>query len=224
MTLQDRTAYAAEVQGGNFMGMRRVSFLQEDLSTSSKAVRLSELCEQAMDEGRKVVIYSYFRETIAKVIALLGEVVTGSITGSTPVEARQDLIDRFTDAPGGAVLVCQVQAGGTGLNIQAAGIVIFCEPQIKPSLTWQALSRVYRMGQVQNVLVYHLLCENTVDEAVREILARKEEEFDLFAQESSIADAADGLTEKEWIADIVEAERRKYLPAVLSDPDSDSKQ
>ena len=215
MTLQDRTAYAAEVQGGNFMGMRRVSFLQEDLSTSSKAVRLSELCEQAMDEGRKVVIYSYFRETIAKVIALLGEVVTGSITGSTPVEARQDLIDRFTDAPGGAVLVCQVQA---------AGIVIFCEPQIKPSLTWQALSRVYRMGQVQNVLVYHLLCENTVDEAVREILARKEEEFDLFAQESSIADAADGLTEKEWIADIVEAERRKYLPAVLSDPDSDSKQ
>ena len=122
------------------------------------------------------------------------------------------------------MLVCQVQAGGTGLNIQAAGIVIFCEPQIKPSLTWQALSRVYRMGQVQNVLVYHLLCENTVDEAVREILARKEEEFDLFAQESSIADAADGLTEKEWIADIVEAERRKYLPAVLSDPDSDSKQ
>ena len=54
--------------------------------------------------------------------------------------------------------------------------MIFCEPQIKPSLEWQALSRVYRMGQVQNVLVCHLLCENTVDEAVRAILARKEEE------------------------------------------------
>ena len=74
---------------------------------------------------------------------------------------------------------------------------------------------MYRMGQVQNVLVYHLLCENTVDEAVREILARKEEEFDLFAQESTIADAAEGLSEKEWIRDVVEAERRKFLPAVI---------
>ena len=233
MTPSDRAAYMAEVQGGNFMGMRRVSFLQEDMETSSKAIRLKELCDLAMEEGRKVIVYSFFRDTIRKVIRLLGGTadgtvaggtaagsaaggtVVGSITGSTPVEERQDLIDRFTEAPGGAVLVSQVQAGGTGLNIQAAGIVIFCEPQIKPSLEWQALSRVYRMGQVQNVLVYHLLCENTVDEAVRAILARKEEEFDLYAQESVIADAADGLTEKEWIRKLVEDERRKYLPAVV---------
>ena len=250
MTREDRAAYMAEVQGGNFMGMRRVSFLQEDMETSSKAIRLKELCDLAMEEGRKVIVYSFFRDTIRKVIRLLGGTadgtvaggtaagssagsaaglaaglaagsatggtVVGSITGSTPVEERQDLIDRFTETPGGAVLVSQVQAGGTGLNIQAAGIVIFCEPQIKPSLEWQALSRVYRMGQVQNVLVYHLLCENTVDEAVRAILARKEEEFDLFAQESVIADAADGLTEKEWIRKLVEDERRKYLPAVIA--------
>ena len=233
MTPSDRAAYMAEVQGGNFMGMRRVSFLQEDMETSSKAIRLKELCDLAMEEGRKVIVYSFFRDTIRKVIRLLGGtadgtvaggttagsaaggMVVGSITGGTPVEERQDLIDRFTETPGGAVLVSQVQAGGTGLNIQAAGIVIFCEPQIKPSLEWQALSRVYRMGQVQNVLVYHLLCENTVDEAVRAILARKEEEFDLFAQESVIADAADGLTEKEWIRKLVEDERRKYLPAVV---------
>ena len=215
MTPQDSACYIAQVQDGNFMGMRRVSFLQEDMNTSSKAVRLREICEEAVEEGRKVIVYSYFRDTISKVIGFLGDLVAGSITGSTPVQERQDLIDRFTDAQGGCVLVCQVQAGGTGLNIQAAGVVIFCEPQIKPSLTWQALSRVYRMGQVQNVLVYHLLCENTVDEAVREILARKEEEFDLFAQESTIADAAEGLSEKEWIRNVVEAERRKFLPAVI---------
>ena len=267
MTREDSLAYRAQVEDGNFMGMRRVSFLQEDMETSSKAIRLKELCDLAMEEGRKVIVYSFFRDTISKVIRLLGgtaegtvaggtaagsaaesaaglaagsaagsaaglaagsaaggtvvgsitgSTVVGSITGSTPVEKRQDLIDRFTETPGGAVLVSQVQAGGTGLNIQAAGIVIFCEPQIKPSLEWQALSRVYRMGQVQNVLVYHLLCENTVDEAVRAILARKEEEFDLFAQESVIADAADGLTEKEWIRKLVEDERRKYLPAVVA--------
>ena len=214
MTPQDFEAYSEQVRDGVFMGMRRISFLQKDLKSSSKALRLTELCSQAMEEERKVIVFSYFRETIRKVKAFLGDIVLGTITGSTPVEERQLLIDRFTDVPGGAVLICQVQAGGTGLNIQAAGTVIFCEPQIKPSLTWQALSRVYRMGQVQNVLVYHLLCENTVDEAVMGVLARKEAEFELFAQESAIADAADGIADKEWIRKLVEEERRKYLPVV----------
>ena len=135
MTAEDAAAYGVEVMGGNFMGMRRVSYLQEDLRTSSKAQRLFELCDQAMEGRQKVIVYSYFRETIRKVCDFLGPVVIGSITGSTPPEERQDLIDRFSQTPEGAVLVCQIQAGGTGLNIQAAGIVIFCEPQIKPSLT-----------------------------------------------------------------------------------------
>ena len=217
MTAEDAAAYGVEVMGGNFMGMRRVSYLQEDLRTSSKTQRLFELCDQAMEDRQKVIVYSYFRETISKVCDFLGPVVIGSITGSTPPEERQDLIDRFSQTPEGAVLVCQIQAGGTGLNIQAAGIVIFCEPQIKPSLTWQAISRVYRMGQVQNVLVYHLLCENTVDEAMQEILAVKEEEFDMFAHDSAIAEAADGLADKEWIRQLVEKERRKYLPAVINE-------
>ena len=216
MTAEDAAAYSVEAIGGNFMGMRRVSFLQDDLRTSSKAQRLIELCEQAVEGREKVIIYSYFRETIRKVCDFLGSMVIGSITGSTPAEERQDLIDKFSQVQDGAVLVCQVQAGGTGLNIQAAGIVIFCEPQIKPSLTWQAISRVYRMGQVQNVLVYHLLCDNTVDEAMQEILAVKEEEFDMFAHDSAIADAADGLADKEWIRQIVEREKQKYLPAVVN--------
>ena len=221
MTPSDRAAYMAEVQGGNFMGMRRVSFLQEDMETSSKAIRLKELCDLAMEEGRKVIVYSFFRDTIRKVIRLLGGTADGTVAGGTAAGSSAGSAAGLA-AGSAAGLAAGLAAGssaglaaGTGLNIQAAGIVIFCEPQIKPSLEWQALSRVYRMGQVQNVLVYHLLCENTVDEAVRAILARKEEEFDLFAQESVIADAADGLTEKEWIRKLVEDERRKYLPAVV---------
>ncbi|MDO5134232.1 MAG: DEAD/DEAH box helicase, partial [Eubacteriales bacterium] len=232
MSPEDRLAYGAEVMKHNFTGMRQVSFLQENMRTSSKAQRLLELCGEARDEGRRIVIYSYFRETIRKVSQMLEEAMNcstagwepgaprvrcflGIITGSTPVAERQDLIDRFADAPAGSILVCQVQAGGTGLNIQTAGVVIFCEPQIKPSLMQQAISRVYRMGQLQNVLVYHLLCENTVDEAVMGILAGKQAEFDLFAHESVLADAADNLADKEWIRQVIEEERRKYLPAVI---------
>lgn len=211
LTPEDRAEYVRAVEAKSFNSMRRVAFLWEDAETSSKARRLLEICHDAMEDGRKMVIYSFFRETIDKVEALLGERCIGTITGSTEVTQRQDVIDRLTHAPAGSAVICQIQAGGTGLNVQSASVVIFCEPQIKPSLTNQAISRVYRMGQVRNVLVYHLLCENTVDESMVMMLERKQQEFDVFADESALADALDQLVDKDWIQRLIEEENRKYL-------------
>ncbi len=213
LTAKDRDAYFSAIMRRSFSDMRRVSFLQDDMAASAKCTRLMEILEEAKDEGRKVVIYSFFRETIAKVSALLGSRCIGVISGDTEISSRQFLVDRFSDAPDGSVLVSQIIAGGVGLNIQAASIVIFCEPQIKPSLESQALSRVYRMGQVRNVLVYHLLCPDTIDEEMMTILAEKQVEFDNFADESVVAGAYDNIMDKEWINEVIEKEKRKYLPA-----------
>lgn len=219
MSEADRDAYAVQIMAGNFMGARRVGFLQEDLRDSSKAERLKELCMEAEAAGRKVILYSFFRETIAKAGDLLKDRCAGIITGSTAASNRQEIVDRFEDAPDGSVLICQVQAGGTGLNIQAASIVIFCEPQIKPSLLHQAVARSWRMGQVRNVQVHHLLCEDTVDEAVMKMLEEKQLQFDLYADESAIAQAADEL-DTDWIRDFMEREHSRYLPAVIAQPGS----
>ena len=97
------------------------------------------------------------------------------------------VVDEFGKAPAGAVLPAQIQSGGTGLNIQSASVVIICEPQFKPSIENQAVSRAYRMGQTRNVLVYRLLCEDSVDERITEILKEKQNIFDAFADESSAA-------------------------------------
>ena len=86
------------------------------------------------------------------------------------------------------VLISQIIAGGTGLNIQSASVVIFCEPQLKPSIENQAIARAYRMGQARNVLVYRLLCENTIDERITEMLAEKQAIFNAFADKSVAAD------------------------------------
>ena len=150
LTETDTTSYIKALRTRNFNEIRRVSFLQDDMRSSSKAMRLLELIEEAKEDGRKVIVYSFFRDTVEKVRLLLGDECAGVITGETPPDMRQKLIDDFSRC----VLVAQIQAGGTGLNIQAASIVVFCEPQIKPSLENQALSRVYRMGQMRNVLVY----------------------------------------------------------------------
>ncbi len=210
MTNEDRDLYRSAILGGNFADMRKVSFLQDDLKNSAKAVRMKEILDEAKDEGRKVVIYSFFRETLSKVEALLGDRCVGVISGDTKVERRQPIVDMFGKAPDGSVLLCQIQAGGVGLNIQFASIVIFCEPQIKPSLTSQALSRVYRMGQIKNVLVYNLLCPNTVDERMMQILAQKQYEFDSFADESAVATALEEKIDNEWIKKVIEEESEKY--------------
>ena len=215
LTPQDQAEYALALRERNFMAVRRVSFLQEDMKGSSKAQRLRELCEQAGDEGKKAVVFSYFRETVSKAEMILRERCSGVLTGSTPAAERQAMIDRFGEAPAGSVLICQIQAGGTGLNIQTASVVIFCEPQIKPSLTRQAISRVYRMGQIHNVLVHHLLCDNTIDEIILQVLEEKQAEFDMYADESAMAEAEASLADKDWINAVIEQERKKYLPAVI---------
>ena len=88
------------------------------------------------------------------------------------------------------------QAGGTGLNIQSASVVVICEPQLKPSVENQAISRAYRMGQTRNVLVYRLLCENSVDEKIMSLLEEKQAIFDAFADQSEAANGGQDIDDK----------------------------
>ncbi|MBP5295119.1 MAG: zinc-ribbon domain-containing protein [Lachnospiraceae bacterium] len=108
--------------------------------------------------------------------------VPGGSVAETPEEARE-----IAKTLGKCVVKAQIQSGGTGLNIQSASVVILCEPQYKPSTENQAIGRAHRMGQTRDVLVYRLLCPDTVDERMIEILEAKQAEFDTFADESTAA-------------------------------------
>ena len=193
---EEESIYEDAVLGHHYTDARRVSWNIEDLRNSSKATRMLELIEEAAADGRKVIVFSFFLDTIRKISLLLGSRCVGPINGSVSPQRRQEIIDKFDEAPEGTVLLAQIQAGGTGLNIQSASVVILCEPQFKPSIENQAISRAYRMGQVRNVLVYRLLCQDTVDERITEMLARKQAEFDAFADKSESAKESLELDEK----------------------------
>ena len=210
----EQKAYKDAVMSENFMAMRQVSWNVSDMENSSKAQRLLELCDKAKDEGRKVIVFSFFRETLRKVQGLLSDRCMEVITGEVSPQRRQEIVDEFGKAENGAVLICQVQAGGTGINIQCASVIIFCEPQIKPSIENQAISRAYRMGQVRDVLVYRLLSDETIDERMLEILRTKQVAFDSFADKSVIGEESLELEEKaladeNWIAKMVEDEKER---------------
>lgn len=187
MGAEEERVYEQAVLEGHFANARRVSWSVGDLAQSSKAQRLQEIVEEAEEDGRKVIVFSFFLDTIGKVCQLLGDRCTEPINGSVSPQRRQEIVDEFDKAPAGAVLPAQIQAGGTGLNIQAASVVVLCEPQLKPSIENQAISRAYRMGQARNVLVYRLLCDETIDERIMDLLAEKQKQFDAFADESVVA-------------------------------------
>ncbi|WP_282203157.1 DEAD/DEAH box helicase [Kitasatospora fiedleri] len=184
----DRAAYAAAVAEGNFMAMRRAAYAAP--AHSAKLRRLRELVAEAAESGHKVVVFSYFREVLAAVHGALGAAVAGTVAGSLPAEARQELVDAFTAADGHAVLLCQIQAGGLGLNLQAANVVILCEPQLKPTLEDQAVARAQRMGQIRRVRVHRLLATDSLDRRLVELLRGKAELFDRYARRSDLAEAA----------------------------------
>ena len=166
-----------------FTKMRQIAFIagQDD---TSKLQRIREICDEAFENGRKVIIFSFYLDTIDKIGDFLQDSVYGPITGSITPQKRQEIIDAFSAHDGGAVLLSQILAGGTGLNIQAASIVIMCEPQYKPSIENQAIARSYRMGQKNNVTVYRLIGEKTVDERILQVLKEKQALFDAYADKS----------------------------------------
>ena len=204
---EEKKIYQEAIAEQNFMAARRVSWNVDDLEDSSKARRLLEIVEDAREQERKVLIFSFFLDTVGKIASLIGESCMEPITGSVSPARRQEIIDEFDNAPAGACLVAQIQSGGTGLNIQSASVVILCEPQLKPSIENQAISRAYRMGQARSVLVYRLLCDDTVDERIMQLLETKQNEFDAFADESKAADDTLEL-DNAAISDIMQAEQK----------------
>lgn len=198
MTFQEEQIYENAIRSKDYAQARRVSWNVNDLNNSSKASRLKEIVEEAKAENRKVLVFSFFLDTIHKISLLLGNRCLNPINGSVSPQRRQDIIDEFEKSPPGTVLVAQIQSGGTGLNIQAASIVVICEPQLKPSIENQAISRAYRYGQSRNVLVHRLLCENTIDEKITVMLEEKQAIYNAFADKSVAAESSLEIDEKSF--------------------------
>ncbi|GAA2270922.1 DEAD/DEAH box helicase [Streptomyces atrovirens] len=212
MSSVDEQHYRAAVVEGNFAAMRQAALLAG--VKSEKMQRLIDIVQEAEDNERKVLVFSYFRNVLDEVASILPGKVFGPLTGSVPAAKRQSMVDEFSQAPHGAVLVAQIVAGGVGLNIQSASVVVICEPQLKPTTEWQAIGRSHRMGQLESVQVHRLLSEEGVDQRIIEILARKNQLFAEFARVSETADSAPeafDITDAELAREIVAAERERLL-------------
>jgi superfamily II DNA or RNA helicase len=218
-TKTEEEAYFDALSERGFMAMRQVGFIA-DGHLSSKLDRLVELVDEAMANNKKVLVFSYFLGVLDVVAQRLGpSLVAGTIKGALSADARQAMIDRFTEASKPGVLLSQIVAGGVGSNLQAASVVILCEPQVKPTLEDQAIKRAHRMGQLQAVQVHRLITPRTVDERLMRILAEKRRIFAEYAAMSEVAEIspdAVGASDAEIVQRVLDEEQKRYADQLRS--------
>ena len=183
---EDVAAYRASPD--NLMHKRLAATIGAGGRQSAKFDRLRELLEGYEEDGRKVAVFSFFRQVLDDVSATVGG--CPQIHGAISAEDRQLVLDRFAAKEGFGVLALQIEAGGVGINLQCAQVVILMEPQFKPSTEKQAIARVRRMGQTRKVNAHRLIAKGTVDEALVLLIEQKKQVFEDYAQHSSVKDAS----------------------------------
>jgi superfamily II DNA or RNA helicase len=182
--------YRDAVVRRHFPDMRRAAYLGTlHPPPPAKIERLREIVAEAADNGRKVLIFSFFHDVINQITDSLNPASVFSLQRGIDATRRSQAITAFTAHNGHAVLIGQIDALGIGVNIQAASVVVLTEPQLKPSTEWQAIRRSYRMGQPRMVQVHRLLAKDSVDERLEELLREKRRLFYAYAHQSEAKNA-----------------------------------
>jgi len=127
-----------------------------------------ELLAEAVDDGHRLLVFSQFTSLLALLRRELEAQTTSYcyLDGTMTARARQEEIDRFQQSPEVPVFLLSLKAGGTGLNLTGADVVVHFDPWWNPAVEAQATDRAHRLGQTRVVTSYKLVCAGTVEEKV----------------------------------------------------------
>ena len=154
----------------------------ESKDTEKTAPKLTELDEILTEEiasnGHKAVIFSQWANMLALTEPIIQRVGLGyvKLTGAVPSAKRGDLIQKFFDDPDCRVFL-STDAGGVGLNLQAASLVINLDLPWNPAVLEQRIARAHRHGQRSSVQVINLIAKDTIEERMLDTLAAKKNVF-----------------------------------------------
>ena len=154
---------------------------------SAKLEACMELVNSAIDANNKILIFSQFTSMLDIIKGRLDELKIDAymLTGSTTKEKRRELVDRFNKDQTPVFLI-SLKAGGTGLNLTAASIVIHYDPWWNLAAQNQATDRTHRIGQEQVVTVYKLLAKDTIEEKIEKLQEKKAQLSDQIISEGGI--------------------------------------
>ena len=131
-----------------------------------------ELCENIIEQGKKVIIFTNFTNSLQKLVEHFGKQCV-FLDGSCSQPQRQYSVDQFQNNDKINVFVGNIKAAGVGITLTAAEAVIMNDLSFLPSDHSQSEDRAYRYGQKSNVSVYYPIFENTIEGVIYDILSKK---------------------------------------------------
>ena len=197
------TAYLMQAKGelsDNFAGN---AFAESRIEILSKLTRLRQLCchpatfmdnykggsgkldvtletvSSSVAAGHRILIFSQFTKMLGILAAMLEKsgISFFYLDGATPSRDRLDMADRFNNGEN-AVFLISLKAGGTGLNLTGADVVIHYDPWWNPAVMEQAADRAHRFGQSKTVQVINIVAKDSVEEKIMSLQAKKKDLID----------------------------------------------
>ena len=150
-------------------------FMEGYKEGSSKLEQCIEIIAEAIEAGHKILLFSGYTsmfEIIEKELKK-NNIKYFKLTGATKVDERMKMVDEFNENPEVKLFLISLKAGGTGLNLTGADMVIHYDPWWNISTENQATDRAYRIGQKNNVQVYKLITKNSIEEKIYELQEKK---------------------------------------------------
>ncbi|MGY1898517.1 DEAD/DEAH box helicase [Nocardia gipuzkoensis] len=176
------------------------SVLHRGAHRSGKLALVEDVLEAVLADGEKALLFTQFREFGELVAPYLVERFGAEIPflhGGVPKKKRDAMVTRFQAPDGPPLMLLSLKAGGTGLNLTAANHVVHLDRWWNPAVENQATDRAFRIGQRRNVQVRKLVCVDTIEERIDEMINGKRQ----------LADLAVGAGEN-WITELSTDELR----------------
>lgn len=149
-------------------------YIQNYYGSSGKLDALNEIIDEALQNNHKILIFSQFTSMLHIIEDQLKikEIPYVYLDGNTPMEQRVKYVKNFNEGDTPIFLV-SLKAGGTGLNLTGANMVIHVDPWWNPAVEQQATDRAYRIGQTKNVQVIKLVTKGTIEEKIYDLQQQK---------------------------------------------------
>lgn len=179
-------------------------FLEDYQGDSGKMQALEELLEEVLAQKHRVLLFSQFTRVLKNIVGRLKSkgIPYSYLDGNTPAKVRNDLVNDF-NAGSNDIFLISLKAGGTGLNLTGADIVIHFDPWWNPAVEQQATDRAHRIGQEKTVQVIKLIAKDTIEEKIYNLQEKKKEIFDKVVEVST--------SEMSLISKLSEAEIRELF-------------
>ena len=147
--------------------------LSQTVQESAKMDRMVELIEEISASGQKAIVFSNWESMTEVAKEKLKAYNPAYITGATKADERMKEVDRFQNDDKCRVIIGTIGAMGTGLTLTAAQNVIFLDSPWNMALKAQAEDRAHRIGTKGTVNIITLVCKNTIDERIEELVEKK---------------------------------------------------